>query len=185
MHTYNRRPFPIPGPAKAFLDPELDSIARALKDTQAAIPAGSTVTQVILAADVSNSSSTTNQATGLKGTVASGKTYCFRWTVFLNSNAHTGGATLKVTHPTYSAGFAHVRGNSTSGSVLTDAEPAISTSPSSLGTAFVTYSGSGLVIIEHLFTAGADGTVELTMNPTTNTQNYTVKAGSLLEIFPA
>lgn len=187
MHTYNRRPFPVPGAAKAFLDPELDSIQRAIKDTQAAVsalPAGPSA--IVLAANVSNSVAATNQGTGLKATVTAGKVYLFRWTVFISSNTNTGGAVLKVTHPAYTTGFIHARGNTTNATTFGENEPTVGASPTTVNASlapYVAYSGTGVVVIEHTCTPSASGTVELTLSPNTNTQNYTVLAGSVLEAF--
>lgn len=184
MHTYNRRASPS-NPIKGFLDPEFISIEAAIRDTQAAVNTPSATAPIVLAADVSNSVAATDQATGLKANVVTGKTYFFRWTVFVSSNANTGGLTLKVTHPTYTASLLHVRGNSTAVSSFTDGEPTPGASPSSIGTAYVAYSGTGIVIIEHRIVPSAAGSVELTLNPTVNGQNYTVLAGSTLEVFSA
>lgn len=174
--TYTRRSVPT-GYDKGFLDLELQKIQRSL--------ASKSGTNVVLAADVSNSASATNKATGLKTTVATGTTYLCRWTVFVSSNANTGGVQFKLTHPAYTASLLHVRYNSASSTTFADAEPAIGASPTTLATGVVAYSGTGLVVIEHRIVPSAAGSVELAFAPTLNTQNYTVQAGSLLEVFSA
>ena len=177
--TYTRRPVP-PTYQSAWLDTELQKIQRVL--------AGAKATAVTLTADVSNSVAATDKATGLKASVLSGTSYLLRWTVVIASNTNTGGAILKVTHPTYTTGFIHARGNSSAATTFGENEPTVGASPTTvnaLAAPYVAYNGTGIVVIEHRLTPSANGTVELTIAPNTNTQNYTMKAGSTLEVFTA
>lgn len=178
MTTYTRRPAP-PAYDKSWVDVETSNIAAAVNSAPVTNP-----TVVELSADVSNSANATDKATGLKADVVSGTTYRFRWTVFVNANGNTGGCALKITHPAYTSAVTHYRGTSTATNAYVEDMLSVTTSPIATSV-FVSYAGVGIVMIEHRLTPSANGTVELTMNPTTNTQNYTIKAGSTLEVFTA
>lgn len=181
MHTYNRRPLP-PDPLKHFLDVELISIAQAIKDAQAgATPTGPTT--VFLTSDVSNNASATNLASGLKANVVAGSTYTFRWYLVFNSNANTGGVLSVVTHSgAYTTAVTHSRGNTTGVATVTETITTATGNPVTTAT-YVSYSGVGVVMIDHTLVASASGTVELAFHPVTNGQNYTLKAGSYLQVF--
>lgn len=174
---YNRRPAPEQY-QKAWVDLETAHIKAALDSAQAG--AGSTT--VFLAADVSNSAAATNQPTGLKADVLSGSIYTFRWFLWFNSNTNTGGVVPAITHPAYTAALTHHRGNTSGVGTLTESINTVTANPVTTAT-YVSYSGVGVVMIEHTLVASANGTVELVFHPNTNTQNYTLKAGSYLEVF--
>lgn len=178
MTTYTRRQAP-PTYDNAWVDVETANIAAAVNGTPATNP-----TVVELAADVSNSANATDKPTGLKAAVVAGSTYRFRWTVFVNSNGNTGGCAMKITHPAYTSAVTHYRGTSTATNAYIEDMLSVTTSPIATSV-FVSYAGVGIVVIEHRLTPSANGTVELTMNPTTNAQNYTIRAGSTLEVFSA
>lgn len=183
LTAYDRRPSPTPTftpDQKAWVDVETAHIKAAIDDTQGAIPAPQTINAKILAADVTNNSSTTHQAMGLTVSVNSGVRTTVRWTVFVVSGA-TDGIVLELSHPGLSGDFLRAWYSNTGVGVMA-ATFVTSTGASPIFiTNVVSYSGNGYVQVEAALVPSANGAVDLLFRPNLSPNLKTVKAGSLVE----
>lgn len=171
---------PWPGSA-ASADLTAETAARIAADTTLQNNINAIPVPVKLAADVANSVSATPVALGFAIAGVNGTPIAIRFKLFVVTGG-AGGLTLKITHQGATAGTAFVDagGTSTGAGTFSRQLNPLTASPHTvaIGASILAYTGNGVVDVFLVLVPNANGNIDLTIQPVTNGQSMTVKAGS-------